>query len=61
MRMLNDMNERGSMPSKSGERRAYGPPSLIVHGRMAELTEAGNGNGKESGTDSKRPMTLSNP
>jgi hypothetical protein len=43
------------------QRRAYRTPSLIIHGRMTELTETGNGSGKESSQASKRPVTLSNP
>ena len=53
-----DPNDRSPV---AAERRAYRAPSLVVHGRMTELTETGNGNGKESGRDAKRPMTLSNP
>ena len=59
--MMNDMNDREPMFPKRGERRAYGAPSLTVHGQMTELTKTGNGNGKETAMSNFRPVTLSNP
>lgn len=60
MGMLRDVNDSESRLLTHGDRRPYGRPSLTVHGRMTDLTEAGNGNGKEANLDNKRPITLSN-
>jgi hypothetical protein len=39
---------------------AYQPPTLIVLGTLADLTNTGTAEGKEHGGNGKRPITMSN-
>lgn len=44
----------------AASKRSYHPPTMVVHGRLTDLTETGMGQGKESAMANLRPVTLSN-
>jgi hypothetical protein len=54
-------DEDAVSPQRDEPRRPYRAPELTIYGRMTDLTETGNGNGKESSMSNFRPVTLSNP